>query len=80
MSPLRERMIEDMILAGLALGTRQAYTQAVRRLGAQQIQAPTPATEWRTRVVGAGHPHQSKIVCPLGISACRRPNIGSRMN
>ena len=27
MSPLRERMIEDMILAGLALGTRQAYTQ-----------------------------------------------------
>ena len=30
MSPLRERMIEDMTLAGLALGTRQAYTQAVR--------------------------------------------------
>jgi len=27
MSPLRERMIEDMTLAGLALGTRQAYTQ-----------------------------------------------------
>ncbi len=32
MSPLRERMNEDMTLAGLALGTRQAYTQAVRRL------------------------------------------------
>jgi hypothetical protein len=26
MSLLRERMIEDMTLAGLALGTRQAYT------------------------------------------------------
>jgi hypothetical protein len=25
-------MNEDMTLAGLALGTRQAYTQAVRRL------------------------------------------------
>ncbi len=35
MSPLRERMIEDMILAGLALGTRQAYTQAVRWLAAR---------------------------------------------
>jgi phospholipid transport system substrate-binding protein len=34
MSPLRERMIEDMTLAGLALGTRQAYTQALRCLAA----------------------------------------------
>ena len=35
MSPLRKRMIEDMTLAGLALGTRQAYTQAVHRLAAR---------------------------------------------
>jgi hypothetical protein len=40
MSPLRERMIEDMILAGLALGTRQAYTQAVRRLAARYRRSP----------------------------------------
>src|ERR1700749_581329 len=40
MSPLRERMIEDMILAGLALGTRQAYTQAVRRLAARSRRKP----------------------------------------
>ena len=33
MSQLRERMIEDMNLAGLALGTRQAYTQAVSPVG-----------------------------------------------
>jgi Phage integrase, N-terminal SAM-like domain len=40
MSPLRERMIEDMTLAGLALGTRQAYTQAVRRLAARYRRSP----------------------------------------
>jgi hypothetical protein len=40
MSTLRERMIEDMILAGLALGTRQAYTQAVRRLAARYRRSP----------------------------------------
>lgn len=40
MSPLRERMIEDMILAGLALGTRQAYTQAVRRLAVRYRRSP----------------------------------------
>src|ERR1019366_10115362 len=32
MSPLRTRMIEDMTLAGLAVGTQQIYAQAVRRL------------------------------------------------
>ena len=40
MSPLRERMIEDMTLAGLALGTRQAYTQAVRRLTVHYRRSP----------------------------------------
>ena len=35
MSPQRARMIEDMILAGLAGGTRKLYVQAVRRLAAQ---------------------------------------------
>jgi hypothetical protein len=31
MSPLRERMIEDMTLAGLAQGTQKIYAQAVYR-------------------------------------------------
>src|SRR5208337_1541421 len=30
MSPLRARMIEDMTLAGLAVGTQKIYIQAVR--------------------------------------------------
>jgi hypothetical protein len=32
MSPLRTRMIEDMTLAGLAVGTRKIYIQAVYKL------------------------------------------------
>lgn len=34
MSPQRARMIEDMILVGLAQGTQKLYVQAVRRLTA----------------------------------------------
>jgi site-specific recombinase XerD len=34
MSPERARMIDDMILAGLADGTRKVYVQVVRRLAA----------------------------------------------
>ena len=49
MSPLRERMIEDMTLAGLALGTRQAYTQAVRRLAARYRRSPDQLNEEEVR-------------------------------
>jgi site-specific recombinase XerD len=49
MSPLRERMIEDMTLAGLALGTRQAYTQAVRRLAARYRRSPDQLSEDEVR-------------------------------
>jgi hypothetical protein len=49
MSPLRKRMIEDMILAGLALGTRQAYTQAVRRLAARYRRSPDQLSEEEVR-------------------------------
>jgi integrase/recombinase XerD len=59
MSPLRERMIEDMTLAGLALGTRQAYTRAPAGSAlptltrSAQRRGPQPvldelATLWRT--------------------------------
>ena len=40
MSPQRARMIEDMILAGLAEGTRKLYVQAVRRLAAHYHHSP----------------------------------------
>ena len=49
MSQLRERMIEDMILAGLALGTRQAYTQAVRRLAVRYRRSPDQLSEEEVR-------------------------------
>ena len=49
MSPLRERMIEDMTLAGLALGTRQVYTQAVRRLAVHCRRSPDQLSEEEVR-------------------------------
>ena len=49
MSPLRTRMIDDMTLAGLALGTRQAYTQAVRRLAARYRRSPDQLSEEEVR-------------------------------
>jgi hypothetical protein len=36
MSPLRARMIEDMILAGLSEGTQEDYLRAVWQLIARQ--------------------------------------------
>ena len=49
MSPLRVRMIEGMILAGLALGTRQAYTQGERRLAACYQRSPDQLSEEEVR-------------------------------
>jgi hypothetical protein len=40
MSPLRARMIEDMTLAGLAVGTQKIYIQSVRRLAAHYRRSP----------------------------------------
>lgn len=40
MSPLRTRMIEDMHLAGQAVGTQQIYAQAVRRLAVHYHRSP----------------------------------------
>src|ERR1700752_351777 len=45
MSPLRTRMIEDMTLAGLATGTQQIYSQAVRRLAAHYRRSPDLTSE-----------------------------------
>jgi hypothetical protein len=44
-----ERMIEDMILDGLALGTRQACTQAVRRLAVRYRRSPDQLSEKEVR-------------------------------
>jgi hypothetical protein len=49
MSPLRARMIEDMTLAGLALGTQKIYIQAVRRLAAHYRRSPDQLTEEEVR-------------------------------
>jgi len=49
MSPLRERMIEDMTLAGLAQGTQKIYAQAVYRLAAHYRRSPDQLSEEEVR-------------------------------
>ena len=49
MSPQRTRMIDDMILAGLAAGTRKLYVHAVRRLAAQYRRSPDLLSEEEVR-------------------------------
>jgi hypothetical protein len=49
MSPQRARMIDDMILAGLAEGTRKLYVQAVRRLAAHNHRSPDLLSEEEVR-------------------------------
>lgn len=55
MASLRARMIEDMELAGLSPRTRQAYTQAVKRLAMHYHRRPDRLDEEavRTFLVGA---------------------------
>src|SRR3954462_6092812 len=45
MTPLRERMIADMTLAGLAAGTQSVYVQAVRSLAAHYRRSPDQLSE-----------------------------------
>ena len=54
MSPLRQRMIEDMTLAELAAGTQQHYIQAVRRLAAHYRRSPDQLTEEEVRTYTNG--------------------------
>jgi hypothetical protein len=49
MSPLRARMIEDMILAGLAEGTQKHYVRAVRQLTAYYRRTPDQLSEEEVR-------------------------------
>jgi hypothetical protein len=49
MSPQRSRMIEDMILAGLAGGTRKLYVHAVRQLAAHYRRSPDLLSEEEVR-------------------------------
>ena len=45
MTPLRQRMIDDMRLAGFAERTRDVYIQAVRRLAAHYKRSPDVLSE-----------------------------------
>jgi Phage integrase, N-terminal SAM-like domain len=49
MSPLRMRMIEDLVLAGLAKSTQAVYVEAVRRLGEHYGRSPDTLTEKEVR-------------------------------
>ena len=54
MSPLRARMIEDMTLAGLAVGTQKIYTQAVSRLAKHYRRSPDQLGEEEVRAYLVG--------------------------
>jgi hypothetical protein len=49
MTPLRQRMLEDMRLAGFAQRTRDVYIQAVRRLAAHYKRSPDLLNEEEVR-------------------------------
>ena len=49
MTPLRKRMTDDMISAGLASSTQAAYIQAVRGLAAYYERSPDLLTEAEVR-------------------------------
>ena len=49
MSPLRARMIEDMILAGLSEGTQREYLRAVWQLAKYYRRAPDQLSEEEVR-------------------------------
>jgi hypothetical protein len=49
MTPLRMRMIEDMVSAGLAATTQAAYIQAVRGLAAHYRRSPDELSEAEVR-------------------------------
>jgi hypothetical protein len=49
MSPLRQRMIEDMNLAGLSAGTHAIYIKAVRGLAAHYRRSPDQLSEEEVR-------------------------------
>jgi len=49
MASLRERMIEDMILAGFTPGTRRTYIEQVRWLAKHYMIAPERLSEQQVR-------------------------------
>ena len=71
MSPQRARMIDDMILAGLAEGTQKLYVQAVRRLAAHYHRSPDLLSEEEVRSYLLGNiRNPAHKTCLAVISAC----------
>lgn len=54
MSPLRVRMIEDMMLVGLAAGTQALYIESVRKLAAHYRRSPDQLSEEEVRAYLVG--------------------------
>jgi hypothetical protein len=75
MSPLRARMIEDMTLAGLAVGTQKIYIQPVRRVAAHYRRSPDQLSEEEVRTYlldlcqrGVAHSRPGSTVCVSSIA------------
>ena len=64
MSELRDRMIQDMKLAGLVEGTRREYLRAVHQLAAYYMLAPDQLSELIEGSASNGHVTElSSILC-----------------
>ena len=72
MPPLRRRMIEDMVLAGLARRTQLNYLYAVRRLAAEFHRSPDLLTEEDVRGV------MTRVVrsCTTSVNETRKQFFG----
>ena len=70
MTPLRERMTEDMQLAGYSSKTQQAYVGAVRQLFAHFNCSPAQLTEEQLREYFLYLANERKVSRPTATIAC----------
>jgi hypothetical protein len=81
MSPLRQRMIEDMRLAGLAPRTQEAYVRSVYNLAAHYKRSPDQLGEEEVRryilaMVDRGAARGTFKTCHYGIQFLYRRTLG----
>jgi Phage integrase, N-terminal SAM-like domain len=81
MSPLRQRMMEDMKLAGLAPRTQDAYVRSVYNLAAHYMRSPDQLSEDEVRryilaMVDRGAARGTFKTCHYGLQFLYRRTLG----
>jgi len=69
MSPLRQRMVEDMQLRGLSARTQEAYARAVWQLGQHYHRSPAQLSDEDLRHYFVYLTNQKKLARPTGTIA-----------